>query len=626
MCGIAGIIDLNGLGPADTANVRGMSDLLFHRGPDEAGYWQDEHAALGHRRLSIIDLAGGQQPMLTPERDIAVVFNGEIYNYRDVRAALQKYGHTFKSTSDTECLLHGYRQWGDQLVEHLNGMFAFVIWDVKKRRALMARDRVGKKPLFYHHLGGRLSFASELSALRHLSTTPSQLNHEAMECYFTLGYVPAPMSIIEGVHKVSPAQTISFAAGALGSNKYWHMQPKNVAYKNLDEAGEVFEPLFSDAVKIRMESEVPLGAFLSGGIDSSLVVSAMAAQSDRVITNTIGVDDKEFDESSAAALTAKHFGTDHHLTRVKPDALDVLNKVVAHLDEPLADPSVVPTWYVCEMARKQVTVALSGDGGDEPFGGYDFRYMPHLLESRIRFKLPPLMRSLMFGVPASVWPSSPRLPKPLRLKSFLSNLSSSDLGAFHQDLSWLKARERKTLFNPSFIASLNGFTSLEKVAQVYRHQDNSLDALTKAQLADIQLYMTDDVLVKVDRMSMGNSLEVRAPLLDYRLIEFAQTLPAHFKLNKFKSKILLRHVAKNRVPKEIVNAPKRGFTIPTAQWLRHELKELFELTVLNPNSPILEYMDSVQLKLIWRQHQNNERDHHMLLWGLLIFVLWTEKK
>ena len=628
MCGIAGIIDFRGIQPElDQARVKVMTQQLIHRGPDADGFWQDDHAALGHRRLSIIDIGSGQQPMLDHRNELVIVFNGEIYNFRELRAKLQKLGHVFRTQSDTECILNGYREWGSEVLSRLNGMFAFVLWDKRTRQALLARDRVGKKPLYYHVSGQRLCFASELSALRTLDSTPADLDPEALECYFTLGYIPAPRVILKGVHKLPAAHSLSGGHGGWGNaRRYWRVHANPRPWSNLDEASEEFTALLDDAVKIRLESEVPLGAFLSGGVDSSLIVGAMAQQTSRVVTNTIGFEDDAFDESSVAGLTAEHFGTEHHVYQAQANPTDLIEKVMPHLDEPLADPSTIPTWHVCEMARRNVTVALSGDGGDEPFGGYSFRYVPHLQEAKIRGAIPPSLRNLLFGIPGRFWPhSSPSLPRLLRLRNSLNNLATSDALAYYRDLAWLKSEERQRLYRDGFVEQLRGFTSKEAVCHAYRSDDSTLDPLARAQIADIEIYMAEDVLTKVDRMSMASSLEVRAPLLDYRIIEFAQSIPQHYRVDGDRSKVLLRHVAAKTLPEEIANLPKRGFSIPTAQWLRNELRSLVEEILFEGNSLLNDFLDRKVMRVIWEQHLKEQRDHHMVLWTFLILALWQQR-
>jgi asparagine synthase (glutamine-hydrolysing) len=375
-----------------------MTDAILYRGPDAGAVWVDDHAALGHRRLAIIDLGSGHQPMAALDGALQIVFNGEIYNYRELRAELLALGHTFRTHSDTEVILVAYQQWGDQCVARLSGMFAFVLWDARSRRALLARDRVGKKPLYYYRKGNVLAFASELKALRAGDLCPTGIDPESLDCYLTFGYVPAPRTIYTGVRKLRAAHFLAADASGDREQQYWSLSFADPLTCSAEEAGERFESLFDEAVRCRLMSEVPLGAFLSGGLDSTLVVSSMARELDRpVITNSIGFQERETSELPLARAVAKHLGTDHHEFVVQPRAAEVLPRIAWHFDEPVADSSALPTWYVCEMARRNVTVALSGDGGDEAFGGYTFRYLPHVFESRIRSRLPAALRAPLFG-------------------------------------------------------------------------------------------------------------------------------------------------------------------------------------------------------------------------------------
>lgn len=625
MCGIMGYVDFSGLNQ-DEARVRlkRMADSLVHRGPDEEGFHIDGFAALGHRRLSIIDLSTGQQPMSALDGQVQIVFNGEIYNFPDLRAELEAKGYRFKSHCDTEVILIGYLEWGKQCVEKLSGMFAFVIWDARDRRLVLARDRVGKKPLYYCRLGSRFAFASELKALRAGGLCPEEVDPESLDCYFSFGYVPAPRTIYKGVRKLRPAHCLMASAYRETEQQYWRLSFAEPVSRPLDEAVEEFEALLDEAVKCRLMSEVPLGAFLSGGLDSSLVVASMAKLTLRpVITNSIGFEDKRFNELPAASIIANHLGTDHHEFVVEPEITDVLERIARHFDEPFADPSAVPMWYVCEMAKRTVTVALSGDGGDEGFGGYTFRYLPHLMESRIRVVIPALIRRPLFGVLGALWPASSNLPRPFRLKTIMENISVGDSEAFYRDLIWLRSDVRAELYSPDFMAELKGFTPMEAVQPYYAETDAS-DALSRSQSADVHFYMTDDVLVKVDRMSMAHSLEVRCPLLDHRVLEFAARLPTSLKVRTGKGKLLLRALAARRLPEETIHQPKRGFSIPAACWLRGDLRALAEGAIFGGNCFIAPFIDRVRLKRIWNEHQSGSRDHSVFLWGSMMLGLWQK--
>jgi asparagine synthase (glutamine-hydrolysing) len=624
MCGITGFFSFAGhdTNPAQM-RVKRMADSIIHRGPDEEGYYVDGFAALGHRRLSIIDLSSGQQPMSTADGCCHIVFNGEIYNFLEIRKELETRGHRFMTRSDTEVILLAYVQWGEQCVEKLNGMFAFAVWDSANRKLFLARDRVGKKPLYYYQDSNAFAFASELKALKAAGFCSDEIDPQALDCYFSFGYIPTQRTIYRKVRKLRAAHYLLISDSTQVDKPYWHLSFANPLERSLDEAVEELDALLDDAVKCRLMSEVPLGVFLSGGLDSPLVVSSMAKLMDKpVITNSIGFDDRNFNELPLAGVVAKYLRTDHHEFIVKPQVEEVLKSIAWHFDEPFADSSAVPTWYVCQMARQNVTVALSGDGGDESFGGYTFRYIPHMLESRIRAALPAVMRGPFFGLLGTVWPKSSRLPKPLRIKTILENLSTSDAQAFYDDLVWLRSDTRERLYTRDFMRSLCGFTPMETIWPYYAGSD-AKDALGRAQFTDIHFYMTDDVLVKVDRMSMAHSMEVRSPLLDYRLIEFAARTPSRMKVNSKNGKLLLRELASRRLPSEIHNKPKAGFSIPAASWLRNELKPMAEEVIFSTNL-LGDYLRRETLERLWKEHQAKSKDHSVVLWELMMLGLWQE--
>lgn len=625
MCGITGFVSFEGHArDAAAARVKRMADALLHRGPDGGGYYVDDYAALGHRRLAIIDVASGQQPMSALDGRVQIVFNGEIYNYLEVRTELEQLGHRFETRSDTEVLLRGYVQWSERCVDKMNGMFAFAIWDARDRLLFMARDRVGKKPLYYARMGSLVAFASELKAMRAGGLCPTDVDPEALDCYFSFGYVPAPRTIYRGVRKLRAGHTLSLTAQGESGGKYWDLNFAEPVARTLDEATEELESLLDEAVKCRLMSEVPLGAFLSGGIDSSLVISSMARLQDRpVITHSIGFKEREHSELPVAARIARYLKTDHHEFTVTPDAASVLERIAWHFDEPVADSSALPTWYVCEMTRRSVTVALSGDGGDEGFGGYTFRYLPHLMEARLREKVPAVFRTPVFGVLGAAWPASATLPRVLRLKTIFENLAVGDAEAFYRDLVWLRQDNRQRLYAPEFLETLRGFTPMETMAPYYA-QSGASDALGRAQFTDIHFYMTDDVLVKVDRMSMAHSLEVRAPLLDHRILEFAARLPSSLKMNGHEGKLPLRQLAVKRLPAEIHNLPKRGFSIPAAEWLRGPLRPLVEQSVSSDHGLLSETLRPKVLRATWNEHLAGARDHSVFLWGLMMLGMWQQ--
>nr|WP_319393035.1 asparagine synthase (glutamine-hydrolyzing) [uncultured Desulfobacter sp.] len=615
MCGITGYITLPGHNKEQaTLRIKKMADAIAHRGPDEEGFYVDEHAALGHKRLSIIDLSSGQQPMESFDGNYQIVFNGEIYNYQEIQKDLINKGYKFRTNSDTEVILNAFIEWGNECVKRFNGMFAFVIWDVKEQSVFAARDRVGKKPFYYTWDGHTFAFASEIKALLAGGFSKKQINPRALDCYFSMGFIPVPYSIFKDVHKLPPAHVlIATPSGELTKSRYWELDFGTPRSLTMGQAAEELEALLTDAVKIRLVSEVPLGAFLSGGIDSSIVVSLMSKIMDQpVITNTIGFDNRKFSELPAAATIAEFLTTNHHEFVISPNASETIGQMAAFFDEPFADSSALPTWHVCKMARENVTVAISGDGGDEAFGGYTFRYVPHQMESKLRSEIPSVVRSSLFSLLGKLYPAGAKLPKYLRLKTILENLSISDAQAFYNDLIWLRTDIRQKLYSKNFMETLKGFSPAEMVIPLYQ-QSSAQDPVSRSQHTDIQCYMTDDVLVKVDRMSMAHALEVRNPLLDYRVLEFAAKLPYRLKLNNGSGKQILRHLAGQKLPPEIQKLPKQGFSIPAADWLRTDLKDTLQ-DVVNNSRIIKDSLDHNSLNRILHQHQTKRIDHNVFLW------------
>ena len=623
MCGIAGFVNLKGHQVEETKPLlERMTHILAHRGPDEEGFFLNNYMAFGHRRLAIIDLSSGKQPMKDEETGLVIVFNGEIYNFLSLREELLAKGYRFSTQSDTEVILKAYQAWGPDCVQRLYGMFAFALWDEKERRLFLARDRLGKKPLYYWTNGPLLAFASEIKSLLVLDV-PRELEPEALDCYFSFGYIPSPLTIFRAIKKLPPAHALIFSEDGMKEFRYWQINfaPQE---RSLEDSLKEFAPLFEEAVRTRLISEVPLGAFLSGGIDSPLVVAKMQEVLQQpVLTNSIGFDDPRLNELPVAREIAAHLGTEHREFVVKPDVKDILPKLAWHFDEPLADSSAVPTYYVCQMARQNVTVALSGDGGDESFGGYTFRYIPHLWESRLRREISQPLRSLVFSLLGEIYPRSSRLPKPLRLKTILKNLAVSDAKAFYQDLVWLPPEIRKAIYTDQFLRELSGFTPYEVVHPLYT-QAQHLDPVSRCQYVDLHLYLPEDVLVKVDRMSMAVALEVRAPLLDHRIVEFAASLPLALKLQGQRGKVLLREAVKRYLPREIVNRPKQGFSVPEAEWLRGKLRPLVEDVLKDQSSVLWNYLDLTCVRNIWERHLSGRENHSVFFWAVMMFALWEK--
>ncbi len=618
MCGIAGAVDASGAA-LDRRALQAMDDDMRRRGPDDEGTFVDGACMLGHRRLSIIDLGGGHQPMATPDGKLVVVFNGEIYNFAQLRTRLESLGHKFSSHSDTETILWAYRQWGDACVRELDGMFAFALWDADQRRLLLARDRFGKKPLFYFHDGERLIFASTLSALLQHPRVPRKLDPSAVAEYLALEYVVAPRSILRGVNKLEPASQLSFdaASGRATVDRYWRLRVDGSLAIPEGEGERQLESLLADDVAKRLVADVPLGVFLSGGIDSSLVAAVAASQRRNIKTFSVRFADPSFDESKYARLVAERLGTDHVEEELSLDeAVKIAQRLGEILDEPVADGSIVPTYMLSRFARKHVTVALGGDGGDELFAGYP-TYLAHKLASWAGPLAHPLLVGKMRQIAALLPVSHDNFSFDFKLKKLLSGL---DAPPAERNYVWLGAIERER------IARLMGMTSGD--ADVYRavrarYEEAAGSHLERVLYQDVGLYMCHSVLAKVDRASMAASLEVRAPLLDTALCEFVGRLPMSYKLRGRTGKWLLKKVARRHLPSEIVDRPKKGFGMPTGRWLRAELGEVVRETLLDSGSLCAQGLFvRGELELLLDEHAQGTADHRQRLWALYVLEQW----
>lgn len=627
MCGICGIYHFDGQ-RIDKALLQRMNNTLIHRGPDGEGYFIDSSIGLGHRRLSIIDLEGGKQPMGNEDGSIQVVFNGEIYNFLNLKRDLEAKGYRFRTRSDTETIIYGYEEWGEDFVQKLRGMFAIALWDSRRRKLLLIRDRIGKKPLYYYLGKDRILFASEIKALISDKRIPREIDPTALDSYLSFGYVPSPLSIFKGIRKLPPAHIAVCKPGDFSVRQYWHLDMgKEASPQSEKEILENLRALFDEAVQLRLTSDVPLGAFLSGGVDSSAVVASMAdlIGKEPVKTATIGFSEKRFDEMEYARIVAEQYQTDHTEFVVNPDALEVLENIVWHLDEPFADASAIPTYYVSKMARQKVTVALSGDGGDEIFAGYINRYYMNRLEGSIRKKLPFFLRKKVLGPIGEIYPRVDYLPRPLRLKRFLSNLSHSFEQAYFRDMSFYFLPEmKKKLYRPEFQTAIKDFNAFDILGDHFKVNQSS-DSTTRVQYVDIKTYLTEDILVKVDRMSMAHSLEVRAPLLDHRLMEYAGGLPSNLKLKGKESKYIFKKMLEGRLPQNILYRKKQGFSIPLAVWLRGRMKDFVEKTLFTNKAGSHPYFNSEYIKDLWKSHLSGRQDNAYPLWGLMMFQLWQQQ-
>jgi asparagine synthase (glutamine-hydrolysing) len=623
MCGIAGIFDpQHTLGSARSEIVQRMTRTLIHRGPDDEGFFIDEGISLGHRRLSIIDLETGRQPMGNEDGSLQVIFNGEIYNYRDLHAELEAKGHVFRTRSDTETIVHGYEEWGVDCVERFRGMFALAVWDAGRQRLFIARDRLGKKPLYYAVIGELLLFASEIKAILQFPGLDRTLDLQALSDYVSLGYVPGEKSIFRQIRKLSPGHWLTANRDGVRVRRYWDVRFEGDATL-CDGAAAQLAALLSEAVVMRMRSDVPLGAFLSGGIDSSAVVAFMtAAQPSPVITASIGFSDRDFDELEYARLVAGHFRTEHHEEVVTPDTVRVLDALAWHYDEPFGDSSAVPTYEVSRLARRHVTVALSGDGGDESFAGYR-RYYFDVRENRVRSLVPAPLRRVVFGLIGALYPKADFLPQVFRGKAFLSNVARTPWEAYLESVSNIGEADTQRVLSADVRRALGGYRTASLFEQLY-HAAGAPDPLSRIQYIDFKTYLPDDILVKVDRASMAHSLEVRCPLLDHRVVEYAAALPARIKLRGRQSKLILKQAVESIVPRAIIERPKMGFAMPVPAWLRQDLRGLIADYVLGTDRRH-DLFDAPTLRRMWYQHERGLRDRTAELWGVLMFNLWYDR-
>lgn len=634
MCGITGAIWNDPQRAISAETLRRMTDVLRHRGPNDEGHYASDYhlrppyepapgVALGFRRLSIIDLTTGHQPLANEDESIWVIFNGEIYNFETLRRRLEGNGHTFRTHSDTEVIVHLYEDEGTRCFEHLNGMFAIAIWDSRQRQLVLGRDRLGKKPLVYRQDPGRLVFASELKSLLEIPGMPREIDPAAIDEYLTYQYVPHPRTIFRGYRKLPPGHFGVWKDGQWTTEPYWTPDLNAEREWTEPEAVERLRELLTSAVAMRMRSDVPLGAFLSGGIDSSLIVALMQRQSTKPIqTFTIGFPVKEYDETRYARLVAKHLGTEHHELQVTPDAAAILPQLVWHYDEPFGDSSAIPTWYLSQMTRQHVTVSLSGDGGDELFAGYT-RYKAFWMSTLLEQCGP--VRSLL-GSP--LWQ---RLPGGGRQKSFTRRVKrfSENLHIPPQRrfLDWLvifNERRRAALYRDEFVSQLPDEDPAQFFGSAWQRVAKR-DRVSAASLADLVTYLPCDLMTKVDIASMAHSLEVRAPFLDVRVVEFAASLPVDMKFRWGQGKRILRRAFADLLPSQIWRRRKMGFGVPLDYWFRHELRDLIRDTLLAPDARSHAFLRVDAIETMLREHWEHRFDHSYRLWLLTFLELWLRK-
>ena len=614
MCGIAGILEHEpGRRPSPEA-LRRMAGVLHHRGPDEEGYFEDGPVSLAHRRLSIIDLSTGQQPMGTEDGSVWVVFNGEIYNYIDLKEHLEAKGHRFRTRSDTEVLLAMFLEYGLEAFPRINGMFACAFYDRRTGEIVLARDRFGKKPLFYHQGKERFLFGSEIKSLLAHGGVERKVDPCALHQYLTHSYIPGQRTILAGVRRLLPGHLLVVRNGGVTQRRYWKLAfATSAAPPDETEASEHLEKLLEGAVKRRLMSDVPLGAFLSGGLDSSVVVALMARFSDRPVrTFTIGFDEAGYSELEDARVVARWIGTDHQEMIVKPSALDILPDLVWHLDEPFGDSSAVPTYYVCRAARQHVTVALSGDGGDEVFAGY--RRYQEIDRYRGMARVPPWIREKV------VRPLTRTLPITWPGRNYMHALAEADDDGISHRLG-IFPYIRDVLYTDDFRKAIGDYDPFEETER-FLGEARHLDPVGKYQYLDTHHYLPGDILAKVDRMSMANSLEVRAPLLDHTLVEYMATLPVSFKLRGGVSKYLLRRVAGEMLPPSVLEKPKQGFAIPKDRWFKKELRSSAEEILLAPRTLAQGYFRRDTLQRMLDHHATGERDYSDWIWCLIVLETW----
>lgn len=612
MCGIAGFIDMQRSGDNAEQLIDRMCKVIRHRGPDDQGTWVGDGIALGTRRLSIIDVAGGHQPIFNEDQSILVVFNGEIYNYRELQEELLERGHHFHTNCDTEAIVHAYEEYGDDCVKHLRGMFSFAIWDRKHRRLLAARDRFGKKPLNYYWDGQKLIFGSEIKSILEAGI-PREINYVALDEYLTYGYVLAPNTLFKHVMKVPAAHILTYEDGHIRTERYWELSFAPTCQDDEATAIERTLALLKDAVQVRLMSEVPLGAFLSGGIDSSIVVGLMSQlMSQPVKTFSIGFHEEDYSELPYARQIAKRFGTDHHEFLVRPDLVAVLPQLVWAYDEPFGDVSMLPTYYVSKLAREHVKVVLTGDGGDEIFGGYK-RYELELSINRI----PAPIRSLL-GYCSTLMPSDMRGKRLLRLMP-------CDLATrYTQRTALFSADSGPALFSREYLAHIHDRDPYKRLMSEFQTASH-LDVTAKMQYVDTQVYLTDDILVKVDKASMFNSLEARAPLLDQYLAEYVSSLPSTIRMHEGTLKYLLKKVAADLLPVEILTRGKQGFTPPFKHWFRDELANYARELLDSPRAQQRGIFNPEFIRNLLNAHAHTKQVNYSgPIWALLCLELWFQ--
>lgn len=619
MCGICGIVHFDRAKPIDVPHLERMVDTLARRGPDDQGFFVDGHAGIGHRRLSIIDLDGGKQPIFNEDHSAAIVFNGEIYNYANLMATLAAQGHAFRTRCDTEAILHCYEQYGVQCVQQLRGMFAFAIWDRRRDFLFLARDRLGIKPLYFYKGGDFFAFASEIKALLELPSVPRELDLEALQLYLSLRYVPGPRTMFKNIFKLQPGHFLVLDKTVLHIQEYWDLPQGPSPRRYSADYREEFGQLLEESVRLRLMAEVPLGVFLSGGLDSSAILAVMSkiTGGERIKTFSVGYETDSAEEEGSnefhyAGMAAKAFGAEHHECRVGAREFgDFMPDLVWHLDEPLADPSCIPLYFISKLARNYITVVLSGEGADEILGGYYIYKKMLALERACRFLAP---------LPALVARKLARLISGEARRHYLQ-LAGLPLAARYRGVSrGFRPELREQLLRG---CDTNGSErAIEEVFRLCFQRASGRSPLDQMLYADTKVWLADDILLKADKMTMANSLELRVPFLDHKLVEFCAGLPPKLKLNGQWGKFLLRESMREMLPKEILWRPKKGFPVPTARWLRGPLRELTHDVLLSGSSACRLYMNERVIEEVVLTHERGVANREQELWTLLIFEFW----
>ena len=627
MCGIVGIFDTRGRREISRDLLAKMNETQYHRGPDESGLHQEPGLGFGHRRLSIIDLSSGQQPLFNEDKSVVVTYNGEIYNFSELSEELKTLGHIFRTHCDTEVIVHAWEEWGEACVDRFRGMFAFGVWDRNRETLFLARDRLGIKPIYYTQLtDGSFIFGSELKSLKAHPKLPRVIDATAVEDYFAFGYIPDPKTIYKGVYKLPPGYRLRIQRGQkeLKPEQYWDVSFIPQQSMSIEVAGDELITRLKEAVKIRMVADVPLGAFLSGGVDSSAVVAMMAAVSDDPVnTCSISFGNPKFNEARYANRVARRYQTVHRVEQVDPDDFDLIDHLTDLYDEPYADSSALPTYRVCELARKQVTVVLSGDGGDENLAGYR-RYRWHTYEEKMRSCVPAVIRKPCFSFLGNIYPKADWAPKIFRGKSTFEAMARDSLQGYLHSVTILSNQMRDMLFNNKLKSELQEYSAIE-VFKRHAAKAPTDHPLSLVQYLDMKTYLPGDILTKVDRASMAHSLEVRVPILDHQLVDWISGLPPAYKLKGREGKYIFKKALEQNLPNEILYRKKMGFAVPLAAWFRGALRQKVRTSILGSRMMDSGLFEQNYLKTLVDQHQSGRRDHSAPMWSLLMFDSYMKK-